>query len=738
MLRGFASTWPLRRTSSFSPSFCLGPLRLGPAAHRPLSPKWYSSFPGYDDGYAPVQFPKNSGDHRSRAFRNSNAHQRAPRNPRHTHDAPRLLDSRDNHDGDDGSLYHHHDDSTADTGDSDSKSHSTSGQSTFVSSYYRGITEDDMKSFFHNKGLKYRNSGQEMILRECPNCPPHRDRADNMYKLYVSKQSGAYFCHRCGSKGSWFDLKSVLRDGSTSIVKAMEPPSKVLPNQNLAIKMESDVGRTPAGKDVLDYFQKERGITAEMVEKYRIGVASFSFKHPENEDEWVKEPCITFPWIDKHKKTGKDVIQRFKARGIRKKHHMRLVPTGGQWGLFGWHTVPPDATDIVLTEGEFDAMAVHQATGLPAISLPNGARSLPLEVLAMLERFKKITLWMDDDMAGQEGAAKFARKLGVQRCFLVHSRQGDPDGPKDANDALRQGKDIASIIASAKRLPHEEIVTFIDLRNTVHRELTDKDALVGVKSPYFSKMNSIIKGHRKGELTVFSGSTGVGKTTFLSQLSLGYCQAGINTLWGSFEIKNTRLVQKMLCQHTGLSAENLLKDWDRNTESFAELPLYFMRFFGSTNVEKVIEAMEHAAYVYDVEHVILDNLQFMTSGQGTGYHKFDLQDRAIEVFRKFASSANVHVTLVIHPRKEDENVLLNTSSVFGSAKATQEADNVLILQRGLGRFKRLDVKKNRFDGELGNVFLEFDRETNRYKEVTSLISEEEFPEDSTYLNNQYS
>lgn len=38
---------------------------------------------------------------------------------------------------------------------------------------------------------------------------------------------------------------------------------------------------------------------------------------------------------------------------------------------------------------------------------------------------------------------------------------------------------------------------------------------------------------------------------------------------------------------------------------------YFLRFFGSTDVEKVLDAMEYAVYVHDVEHIVLDNLQFM-------------------------------------------------------------------------------------------------------------------------------
>lgn len=60
--------------------------------------------------------------------------------------------------------------------------------------------------------------------------------------------------------------------------------------------------------------------------------------------------------------------------------------------------------------------------------------------------------------------------------------------------------------------------------------------------------------------------------------------------------------------------------------------------------------MEFAVYAYDVEHVVLDNLNFMMSGQGRGYDKFDAQERALDRFRKFATHNNVHLTLVIHPR----------------------------------------------------------------------------------------
>ena len=42
-------------------------------------------------------------------------------------------------------------------------------------------------------------------------------------------------------------------------------------------------------------------------------------------------------------------------------------------------------------------------------------------------------------------------------------------------------------------------------------------------------LNSILKGHRRGELTVFTGPTGSGKTTFISDYALDLCMQGVRT-----------------------------------------------------------------------------------------------------------------------------------------------------------------------------------------------------------------
>lgn len=117
----------------------------------------------------------------------------------------------------------------------------------------------------------------------------------------------------------------------------------------------------------------------------------------------------------------------------------------------------------------------------------------------------------------------------------------------------------------------------------------------------------------------------------------------------------------------------------------------------------------------------------MLSQQGrTGLDKWELQDNAIAEIRQFATEKDVHITLVVHPRK-DSNDQLDINSIFGSAKVTQEADNVVIIQKTPGKddMRSLDIRKNRFDGTLGTIPYVFLRDTQKvytqmrivYKEI---------------------
>ena len=209
---------------------------------------------------------------------------------------------------------------------------------------------------------------------------------------------------------------------------------------------------------------------------------------------------------------GPYVARRIKARSIEHKSWQRLDPPGGGSGLFGWHTVPQSASEIIITEGEFDAMAVWQATGRPAVSLPNGCRSFPTDILVLMERFDAVYVWMDNDGPGRDGAETFAKKLGVERCLVVRpsgkrgwrdrntnsdtdanddgagkydavgasvSPSPPPPPPKDANEALLAGWDINELLEEATELPHERILKFSDLRDQVIHEITNPEKYRG-------------------------------------------------------------------------------------------------------------------------------------------------------------------------------------------------------------------------------------------------------------------
>lgn len=317
------------------------------------------------------------------------------------------------------------------------------------------------------------------------------------------------------------------------------------------------------------------------------------------------------------------------------------------------------------------------------ICLPYGLKSLPQECLPALDRFEELVLWFNYNTAGWDIARNFAKKLDEKRCKFVRPTSTHPTPYK----ALVNHIDIKGILNKSQPILHKAITTFSSLRQDVLSDLQNIDKVQGVKWKRYPTLNKYLKGHRKGELTILTGPTGCGKTTFMSDYSLDLAMQGVNTLWGSFEIRNTRLASTLLRQYAGkplldiTNDENLL-EFEYFANAFEALPLYFMTFHGEQQIKVVMEAIEHAQYVHDIAHVIIDNVQFMMGIADEAKHidRFYKQDTIIASFRTFATRKNCHVTLVIHPRKEKDSEDLTTSSIFGGAKATQEADNVLIIQ----------------------------------------------------------
>ncbi|CAI2382656.1 unnamed protein product [Moneuplotes crassus] len=638
----------------------------------------------------------------------------------------------------------------------------------YTSSHFR-LRPGEVEQMLNSLRMEYKISGDQVKVKFCPLCPKdHKHDPTNMFTCNIQRHIGVFHCFRCGSKGSWFDFKRLVtgnisvenyNSGTIALSSAYSNYHQD-PNfdPDYALNAYQELFNT--NNNSIDYLTRKnnggRGLSEETLQFYRVGCKQEKFRQLDGTYDY--EECMVFPIYAKRSTprarnsvpnkrydeeslpNAENIINhnpeyqciKLKLRALSNKSKQRFNPAGiSATGLFGLNTVPAEAKAIVITEGEFDAMAVHQATGMPAVSLPNGAHSLPPVILPWLEKYEKIYLWLDNDEAGQSAVEKFSQKLGKGRTLIVKAPMNGDQSFKDANETLIGEGDLMSCIRKAKSLNEENIIGIRDMTEDIISRLFYFEEMKGTQSGYFKWYNNILKGFRKGELTIFTGPTGSGKTTFLSQLSLDFLERGIPTLWGSFEVKNEILASTMIQQYskndTAKMTKNDLKDI---IEEMGDLPLYFMKFFGSTDLDVLFNTLDYAVYTYDIGHIVLDNLQFMISGQGRGASKFDIQDGVISGLRRFATEKNVHITIVIHPKKVDDDDELTIASVFGSAKATQESDNIMIMQNK-HRFRYIDIRKNRFDGSIGRVPIGFDRSTKRYFELSRKEEESFYRENVT-------
>ncbi len=176
----------------------------------------------------------------------------------------------------------------------------------------------------------------------------------------------------------------------------------------------------------------------------------------------------------------------------------------------------------VITEGEMDALALHEAGIKNVISVPNGAtlNSNNLDYLDncidYFEDKEKIILAVDADEAGQALRYEFIRRLGAEVCYLV-----DFNGNKDPNDFLIEhgAEELRKVIHSATQVPLEGVSTLRDLEadllDFVHN---------GFKPGFqvgLANFDRIFSTYTSQFITV-TGIPSSGKSDFVDQMCIGY------------------------------------------------------------------------------------------------------------------------------------------------------------------------------------------------------------------------
>jgi twinkle protein len=364
------------------------------------------------------------------------------------------------------------------------------------------------------------------------------------------------------------------------------------------------------------------------------------------------------------------VLVNVKYRNVAEKKDMRQEG-GAEPCLFGWHLIDPKCRTVAICEGEIDAMTLHQC-GVPALSVNAGAGNHQwLENdWGRLDRFSEILIFFDSDEPGLKGAKEVASRIGADRCKIVTLPA------KDANDYLLQGADASDFdfaIQQAKPQDPEEMRQASDFINRVksmfypaHSDERDPVLRLDKDLDWFE--------FRPGELSVWTGYNGHGKSLMLSQVLLGLMAQGERVMVFSGEMTPERQLKRMVKQAAGLGRPSMpyidaIGQWVHDK-------LWLFNVVGSAGIDKLLSVFLYGSKRYGMRHFVIDSLM-MTDVPEDGPGSMTAQKEAVRKLCDFARRNGVHLHLVAHPRKgADETKGPGKLDVAGSSKITDGADNV--------------------------------------------------------------
>lgn len=399
-----------------------------------------------------------------------------------------------------------------------------------------------------------------------------------------------------------------------------------------------------------------RGLTPQTIEAFKI-----------SEQVRGDKVYAVFPYL----RDGEYVNGKY--RNVAEKKDMRQEG-GAEPCLFGWDLIDPRCRRVAICEGEIDAMTLHQL-GYPALSVNAGAGNHQWidNDWERLDRFSEILLCYDADEAGQAGAREVAKRLGLERCRIVQFGTY-----KDANEAFQAGaepSDFAHWISSGKTLDPDELRQLSEFWGEVKASFWPAEGkqnfdpvltLCGTQFDWFE--------FRPGEVTVWTGYNGHGKSLILNQVLIGLMMQGERMCVFSGEMLPLQQGRRMAKQLTGL---------DRASPQYLDAAgrwitdkAWIFNLADTATLERLLDVFGYGFRRYGIRHFVIDSLM-MTDVPEDGPGALSAQKEAMRKLAVFAKANKVHIHLVAHPRKGvDEKRGPGKADVAGSSKLTDAADNV--------------------------------------------------------------
>lgn len=400
--------------------------------------------------------------------------------------------------------------------------------------------------------------------------------------------------------------------------------------------------------------------------------------------------------------------------------------------LFGQHLWKAGGKRLVITEGEIDALSYAQATNCKwaVVSVPNGANGAVKSIESQIEfvdSFDDIVIMFDNDKPGQESAKAVAEIITPGKARIASLPL------KDANDMLvaGRGKELLAAVYEAAAVRPDGIIRGSDVAISDLK----KQPVVGFDIPY-PELNDKLRGLRKGELTLITAGSGVGKSTLCRELGTYLSktynhnvantyleESYIKTIQGYIAIDNNVPLGEIRRNPDVLTDEQYAKSKSTIIDAMT-----FYNHFGSLECDNLMGKLNHFVIAEKADWIILDHISMVVSGLTSSNGERKDIDILMTALRSLIERTGVGVLGVVHLKRPDgsrksfnEGGRITLQDLRGSAALEQLSDNIIAAERdqqgedGDPDVSTLRVLKNREWGDLGEAG------QNRYNRKTGRL-----------------
>lgn len=402
-----------------------------------------------------------------------------------------------------------------------------------------------------------------------------------------------------------------------------------------------------------------------------------------------------------------------------------------------------DQKEIIIVEGEMDALSFIEAGIKNVVSVPNGASkgTAKLEYLdncyQYFEDATKIILATDNDDAGLALRKELMRRLDIDRCWEI-----DLKDCKDANEYLiKYGAiELVDCVTHARQVP----VAGVQFAYTLKKDFDDLYEN-GLKPACNISVPSIDKliTYELGQLTTITGIPSHGKSYWLDFI---LTRLAVNYDWrvGMFSPEHypvklhlARLAEKVIGKRfSGTNKMNVVEK-DQALE-FIDKHFYFIRPDDETfSLDNILNISKSLVLRHGINSLVIDPWNRLEHHVEKGESETLYISRMLDRLTNFKQKYNIHIFIVAHPTKikkdrdSKEYDIPTLYDIAGSANFYNKTDNGMTVYRNFNE-KTVDVHVQKIKyshlGEVGIAEFTYNTTNGRFIELNC-------PEDnSNYLH----